>query len=111
MYVNYENTAVHQLWSESQGIIYMVNKSMKYLLRLFGIEEEYGLTLFCRYFVEMMNSRRKWDVSSQQINNHQMEQTKFKIVTVSVTSPVSNMLIKMFVMKNMKGGFPLKGFR
>ena len=59
----------------------------------------------------MIISRRKLNVSSQRVKNHQMKQTPFKIVTVTVTAPVPNVLIKMFVMIIMKSKCLLKGLR
>ena len=89
----------------------MVNEDIKPLLRLFGIEEEYGLSLFCKNFIQRMNPRSKWNVSSKQVKKQQIKQKTLEIVTVAVTSPVPNVSIIFFVMIIMKSKCLLKGLR
>ena len=48
--VKFEKLAIYQLFSESQGIVHIFNAVMKTLLKCFGVEEDNGLTLFCRDF-------------------------------------------------------------
>ena len=48
--VNFEKPAIDQLFSEAQGIIHMVNAVMKPFLESFGVDEENGLSPFCRDF-------------------------------------------------------------
>ena len=50
MDVNFEKPDIYQLFSESQGIIHMINAVMKPFLKCFGFEEENVLSLFCRDF-------------------------------------------------------------
>ena len=50
MDVNFEKPDIYQLFSESQGIIHIVNAVMKPFLKCFGVKEENGLSLFCRDF-------------------------------------------------------------
>ena len=50
MVVNFMNPAIHQLLSYSKGIIQMFNVVVKPFLKSFCVEEENGLSPFCRDF-------------------------------------------------------------
>ena len=48
--VNFDRPDIYQLFSDSQGIIHVVNAVMKPFLKCFGVEGGNGLSLFCRGF-------------------------------------------------------------
>ena len=48
--VSFEKPTIDKFCIEAQGIINIVNAAMKYFLKRFGVEEENGLSPFCRNF-------------------------------------------------------------
>ena len=70
--VKFEKTDIFKFFSESQGIIYMVNAVIKPLLKCFGDEEEKGLSIFCKDFAskeELKNELELFFPNSSKTSN------------------------------------------
>ena len=83
MDINFEKPAINQLFNESQGIINMVNAVMKPFLKLFGVEEDNGLTLFCRDFASKEELNHGLELFFQIAVRNPIKQQSLIIVTVT----------------------------
>lgn len=111
MDINSANPAAYQLCSQAKGIIHMVNAAMTYFLRLFGIEEEYGLSPFCRDF-NTKDELKKEVQCLFQTSKEASNETKYIENSSSESDITSAKCVEnYFVMIILKKKCLLKGFR
>ena len=75
MDVSFEKPAIDQFCIEAQGIINIFNAAMKYFLKCFGVEEENGLSPFCRNFEPREELKHELELFFRKINKTSNKKT------------------------------------